>query len=98
MRCFAPEARSDLLDQLVGTLLQKPRHIKFELLRGRDIDGQQMFGSKLYREVGWVGALKNFINVRGRTPSEVDIIRCVAHETTCLDILPSSEHARQPIL
>jgi hypothetical protein len=38
---MVPEAAiSYLIHQLVGTLLQKPRLIKFELLRSGDVDSQ----------------------------------------------------------
>src|SRR5262249_30430865 len=86
------------LDHLVGALLQKPRQIKFELLRRGDIDDQQVFGSELYRKVRWFSALEDFVDVGGGAPSQVVIVGCVADETTRLDILSPSEHAGQPVL
>ena len=80
------QQKARLFDHLVCALLQKPRQIKFELLRRGDIDEQQVFGSKLYREVRWFSALENFVDVGGGAPSQVVIVGCVADEATRVTI------------
>jgi hypothetical protein len=42
-------------------------------------------------------APQDFVDVGGGAASQVDVIRCVAHETARLNILPPSEHTGQPI-
>ena len=72
--------QSALFDHLVGTLLQKPRQIQLEFLRGGDIDDQQVFGSQFYREVGRFTAFEDFVDVGGDPPVHLLVIHAVGHE------------------
>src|SRR5215510_10879860 len=64
-------AHGNSFNYLVGALLQKPGQIELELLRGGDIDDQQVFGSEFDGQVRWFGALEDLVDVGCGSPREV---------------------------
>src|SRR5262245_17364512 len=75
--CEQMQQAAPLLDHLVGAGEQRWRHSDAERLRGLEIDCQLVLGRRLYRQVGWLLALENAIDVRCRTPMHVYKIRPV---------------------
>ena len=52
-----------LFDHLVGALLKEPRHVEAERLRGLEIDRQLELDRGLDREIGWLCATENAIDI-----------------------------------
>src|SRR5215468_6799751 len=78
--CTAARTRVSLFDHLVGKLLKLPREVEAECLGRLEIDDQLILRSLLHRQVGWFDTLKNFVDVGSGAPSQIDVIRRVAHE------------------
>jgi hypothetical protein len=64
-----------LFDYLVGAREQCGRHLDAERLRGLAVDDQLVFGRGLYRQVGWLFAIEDAVNVTGRAPVLIGEIR-----------------------
>ena len=58
-RTRAAQQKGSLFDHLVGALLQKQRHIQSEGLSGLHVDNQLELRGRLYRKLGWLGALED---------------------------------------
>src|SRR5260221_14403867 len=52
-------------DHRVGDHKQVMRHGDAERLGGLEIDGQLVLGWRLHRQVGWISALQNSVDVLG---------------------------------
>ena len=70
--------RPALLNHLVGAGEQRGRHFEAERIRDLEIDRQLELGRCLDREIGWLGAAKNAIDVfrsAGERLAQIDAIR-----------------------
>ena len=72
--------------------------VEAESLGGLEVDDQLVLGSLLHGQVGWFGALENFVDVGSGTPSQIDVVWRVAHEASRHHIFPRAEISWQSIL
>ena len=78
-------AKRYLFDHLVGGGKQRLWHGEPECLRGIEIDDQFIFGGRLHREIAQLLALEYAIDVAGRAPVKVNVIRSVGDQATIRD-------------
>ena len=71
---------SRLFDHLVGAGEKRWRHGKTKRLGGLEIDRQLVSGRRLYRQVGWLLAFEDAIDIAGRLPVLVDVISPIGDE------------------
>jgi hypothetical protein len=67
-----------LFDHLVGLRKQRRRDRYTECLSCLEIDHQLVLGRRLYRQVCWLLALEDAIDIARRLPELVDVIRTVS--------------------
>ena len=72
MSALCQKRTSALFDHLVGAGEQRRRHGEAERLGGLEIDHQLVLGRRLHRQVGWLLALEDAIDVAGRAAELVD--------------------------
>src|SRR6266700_6332621 len=84
-------------DQLVGAGEQRGRHGEPESAGGLQVDGKLEFGWSLDGKVGWLGALKDAIHVRGRAPEDIGGIWSVTHQHAFGGGLSQRANRRQPM-
>src|SRR5215472_12498480 len=89
---------ASLLDQLVGTAEQSRWDFEAKSRRGPKIDDQLEMGWLLDRQVGWFGALQDFVNVDCSLAKKVDISRRVGHQPAFLGEPPRHRHRRHSML
>ena len=65
-----------------------------ERLRGLEIDDQPVFRRLLHGQVGWFGALEDFVDIGSGALNHIVEVRAVAHETARFHILLGPEHPR----
>src|SRR5262245_55258814 len=68
------------LDHLVGTREQRVRHGETECLRRVEIDDQLVLGRRLHRQVGWLLALENTVDILGRAPELVNKVGPIGNQ------------------
>src|SRR5436190_10323123 len=78
--CEQSQQEPELFDHLVSKLLKMQRHIQAERFGGIEVDDEFEFGGLLDWEVGWLGALQNFIHIRGGAPANVLNARSVGYK------------------
>ena len=69
---FVPIADITLFNHLVGAAKHCRGHRKAERLGRFEIDYQLVFGRRLHRQVGWLLALEDAVDIAGRAPVLVD--------------------------
>ena len=83
-----------LFDHLVGARKQRRRDGQTECLSGLEIDHQLVLGRRLYRQVGWLLALEDAIDVARRAPVLVDVIRTIGDQAAIGDKKPIGSRRR----
>jgi len=79
--CFVPICDiARLLNHLVGTRLQRQWHGEAERLRGLEVDHQLELGWLLHWKISGLGTPKDFVDVAGGTPKEVNEICPIGQE------------------
>ena len=81
-RTNAPQQTVILFDHLVGNLLEMHWHVEAQRLGGIEVDDKLISRRRLHRHVGWFFALKDAVDITGRTLIQVDPIRPIGHQTT----------------
>src|SRR5215467_11973835 len=64
-----------LFDHLVGAGKKRWRRGKTKRLGDLEIDRQLVFGRRLYRQIGWLLAFEDAIDIAGRPSVLVEVIR-----------------------
>src|SRR6476660_3856492 len=85
------------LDHLVGAGEQRGRHVEAARLRSLEVDRQLVLGWGLHRQIGWLFASENAVDIAGRLPILVDNVWSIRHQPS-----PGGEqsqwiHCRQPV-
>src|SRR5262249_59108055 len=70
-------------DHLVGTREQAIRHREAERLRHLEIYDQLVLGRRLHRQVGWLLALEDAIDVASCSAAKVEVIRTIGDQAAC---------------
>ena len=84
---FVPIADiAPLFDHLVGAAKHCRGHRKAERLGSFEIDDQFVLSRRLHRQICWLLALENTVDVAGRAPELVDVIGTVGDEATGCDV------------
>src|SRR5262245_15042484 len=76
----ADAATPRLFDHLVGALLEKPGDVEAERLGGLKVDHQLVLGRRLHRQVGWLLALEDAVDVTSRPAVRVDYVRSIREQ------------------
>jgi hypothetical protein len=72
---------TSLFDDLIGAGEQRRRDFEAERFRRLEIDDKLIFRRRLHREVSWLLALEDAIDIAGRAPVLVDNVRPVRSAT-----------------
>src|SRR5262249_792196 len=75
-----PGRRVYLFDYLVGALLQEPRQVQPKRLGGLEVDDQLESRWSLDRQLAWLGALEDSIDVNCRVLVKLSQICAVGHQ------------------
>src|SRR5260370_24731934 len=76
-----------------------PQQFRFnQLWKWYEVDDQLISGRRLHRQVGWLFALENAIDIVGRAPVLVRPIRPTGNQTAGGDVVTSIVYRRQLVL
>src|SRR5262245_11277926 len=84
-----------LFNQFVGAAEHRLRHGDAKRLRGLEVDNQFIFGRRLNRDVGWLLALEDAVDIAGSAPALIDVISSVGDQTAGSNELPFEINGRQ---
>ena len=95
---YAVQQTVSLFNQHVGAKQERLRNAEANRLGSLEVDDQLVFRRLLYGQVGWFGALEDFVDIGSGALNHIVEVRAVAHETARFHILLGPEHPRQPML
>src|SRR5215469_1127474 len=79
-RTFCAEKCTPLFDHLVGCLQEGFRDSEAKGFSGLEIDNQHVLGRELHRQVTWLRALENEIDIRCRLPILIAQIHAIRNK------------------
>ena len=85
-RTCTPQQTASLFDHLVRADERGRWHVEAERLGGLEVDHQLALGRHLHRKVGRLLALEDAIDIVGRAPEVVDLIRPIGDQAAAGDI------------
>src|SRR5713101_1783540 len=68
------------INHLIRPLQERRRDREAQVLGGLEVDEQLELGGLLYRQVGWLGAIGNLVDVRADLPGGVTEARAKLHQ------------------
>src|SRR5262245_1933706 len=74
-----------LFDHLVGAGEERRWHVEAKRLGGFEVDDELVLGRRLHRQVGWLLALEDAVDVAGCLAELIDEIRPIRHQTAGSD-------------
>src|SRR5689334_2364663 len=86
-----------LINQHIGTLLQKRRHFDAERLRSLEVDDEFVTCRLLDRNVRWLRPPQDFAHGTSCEAKLFDIDWCISHEPTGIRITSVGVHRRQAL-
>src|SRR6185369_737261 len=89
------KSRHRLFDHLVGASEERRRHREAKCLGRFEIDHQLVLGWLLHRQVGWLLALEDTIDIRGAAPPQVGIVNSVGNQASARHKEAVGVHGRQ---
>ncbi len=88
----------DLFDHFIRSYQDLRWNSKAELLCRLEVDDQLELSGPLYRQVGWLSALENFIHILGGSAKHVIKFHPVRHEPTSFNKSTLGVYRRKPSL
>src|SRR5262249_27931748 len=93
----AENKRGSSFDHLVGTGEQRRWHFEAERSRRFEVDDQLVLRWRLHRQIGWLLAFQDAIDVTRRAPVLIDEIRPVGDQAATADIKTGVVDDRQSV-
>ena len=78
--------RRRLLDYLIRPQQQRLWDRQAERLRGLEVDDEQVLGRLLYWELGRLGTLQDFVDIRGGSPKQIREVGPIGDEAARLEV------------
>ena len=88
-------ANGVLFDHIICNREQRVWHGETERLGGLEIDDALELGRLLHRQVGWIGAAQDTVDIRSRAIIEISGINSVRQQTALKDEIAQSINRRQ---
>jgi hypothetical protein len=86
-----------LLNHLVGAGEHALWHVEAKRLGGLKVDHQVVLGRCLYREIGGLLALEDAVDIAGRLPVLLDLVRPVGNQAASGDVVAERVDRGQPV-